>query len=173
MGREADWRGIVAALVGDASATALARVILGDVRDDVVPGLTAKKSRRALEVLHPYVKRGDGDSEVSLDREKLQALLQPPENRRSHDDHSVVVDKFITNELRLTVFPSRPEQRRVVLEFLARRLFRPNEELQEVQVNERLKVVTDDFVTLRRYLIDFALLTRFDDGTSYRLAEFD
>lgn len=173
MAREADWRGIVAALVGDASATALARVILGDVRDDVVPGFTAKKSRRALEILHPYIKRGDVDSEVSLDREKLRALLQPPEGRGSREDQSVVVDKFITNELRLTVFPSRPEHRRVVLEFLARRLFRPNEELQEVQVNERLKVVTEDFATLRRYLIDFALLTRYNDGTSYRLAEFE
>lgn len=170
MAREADWRGIVAALIGDASAVALARVILGDVRDEVVPGLAAKKSRRALEVLHPYVKRGD-DSKISLDREKLKALLQPPEGRRSHDDQAVVVDKFITKELRLTVFPSNLEHRRVVLEFLARRLFRPNEELQEAQVNERLKVVTEDFATLRRYLIDFALLTRFNDGTSYRLEE--
>lgn len=173
MAREADWRGMVAALIGDASSIALARVILGDVRDDAVPGLTAKKSRRALEVLRPYVKRGDDDSEISLDREKLKALLQPPEGRRSHDDQAAVVDKFITKELRLTVFPSNLEHRRVVLEFLARRLFRPNEDLQEVQVNERLKVVTEDFATLRRYLIDFALLTRFNDGTSYRLEELD
>ncbi|WP_373920563.1 DUF2087 domain-containing protein [Trueperella pyogenes] len=57
------------------------------------------------------------------------------------------------------------------MEFLAKRLFSPKEDLHESQVNERLKVVTDDFATLRRYLIDANLLTRQADGSSYRSAD--
>ncbi|MFC5369274.1 DUF2087 domain-containing protein [Arcanobacterium bovis] len=56
------------------------------------------------------------------------------------------------------------------LEYLALRLFSQSDNLQESQVNERLKVVTDDFATLRRYLIDAGLLERLNDGTSYRLS---
>lgn len=172
MAKEADWRGLVSSLLGDATAVALARVLLGEVRGDNVPGLSAKKSRRALEVLRPYLREDHEGSEVSIDRETLQTLLQPA-GERSHDGQAGVVSKFVSTDLRLKVFPSRPEHRRVVLEFLAHRLFKPHDDLREVQVNERLKVVTDDFVTLRRYLIDFGLLTRLNNGTSYRLENLD
>lgn len=46
-------------------------------------------------------------------------------------------------------------------------LFDENKKYSEVEVNEILKPVYDDFVLLRRYLIDYKFLTREKDGSCY------
>lgn len=46
-------------------------------------------------------------------------------------------------------------------------LFDENKKYSEVEVNEILRPVYDDFVLLRRYLIDYKFLTREKDGSCY------
>ena len=60
---------------------------------------------------------------------------------------------------RLRSIPARAAQRRVVLEYLSG-LFEPGVAYHEPTVNETLREFHDDYVTLRRYLVDARLLER-------------
>jgi hypothetical protein len=46
--------------------------------------------------------------------------------------------------------------------------FEPGRRYQETAVNEILKDACDDHVTMRRYLVDYELLSRTPDGTYWR-----
>lgn len=77
------------------------------------------------------------------------------------------VDRWLAGG-RIASMPSRPADRRELLEWVAARL--PERELTEREVGEHLALVTGDVATLRRYLVDHGLLARAADGTSYRRA---
>lgn len=77
------------------------------------------------------------------------------------------VDRWLADG-RIASMPSRPADRRELLEWVAARL--PERELTEREVGEHLALVTGDVATLRRYLVDHSLLARAADGTSYRRA---
>ena len=47
------------------------------------------------------------------------------------------------------------------------KLFEKGKSYTEFEVNEILKPVYDDYVILRRYLVDYGYLDRLDNGTSY------
>ncbi|WP_124053944.1 DUF2087 domain-containing protein [Arcanobacterium ihumii] len=168
MTKQPTWQSFIAAAIGNDSSIALARVILGEAHSDCVPGLSGKKATKALEILRPYLQHDPDGTKLSLDREALLGLLNSSQNKQT-DDASADISKFVSKDLKLREFPSRPKERHLVLQYFATRLFSPSENLHESQVNERLKVVTDDFVVLRRYLVDAELLIRKADGNSYQL----
>ena len=60
---------------------------------------------------------------------------------------------------RLLAFPARPKKRMVVLRWFAE-LFRPAQRYTEAEVNALLGRYHDDYVTLRRHLVDEELLQR-------------
>ena len=68
---------------------------------------------------------------------------------------------------RITGFPKKPERRRVLLEQVALE-FEVGRYYPEADVNAVLKTISDDHVTLRRYLVDHQLLSRTPDGTYWR-----
>ena len=45
----------------------------------------------------------------------------------------------------------------------------PDQELSEQELNAILKPMYEDFVELRRYLVDYGLLTRSRDGSCYHI----
>lgn len=167
MSKRVSWQGFIAAAIGEDTSFTLAQVILGKVRSGRVPDLSPKRAEKALKVLEPYLCLSTDGSETMIDNDLLRGLLRPTAENDS--DEATVISKFFTDDLRLRKIPSRPTDRNVVFNFIVKRLFLPHENLAESQVNERLKVMTPDFVTLRRYLIDAGLLMRRDDGSSYQL----
>nr|WP_249179029.1 DUF2087 domain-containing protein [Brevibacillus sp. NL20B1] len=68
----------------------------------------------------------------------------------------------------LKTFPSKEKHRLVVLREIAKR-FQPERIYTEKEVNQILQAVYDDYVTVRRYLIDYGFLDRKDDGSQYWL----
>ena len=84
------------------------------------------------------------------------ALSDPPEQVR-----------VFVRDGRITGFPKKPERRRVLLEQVAQE-FEPGRYYPEPDVNAVLKTISDDYVTLRRYLIDHELLSRTPDGIYWR-----
>jgi hypothetical protein len=70
----------------------------------------------------------------------------------------------------LKSFPVKQKQKLVVLRQIASRFSR-EQTYSEKEVNERLKAVYEDFVTLRRYLIEYGFLNRKPDGSEYWVAE--
>ena len=69
---------------------------------------------------------------------------------------------------RLTTFKLKEKQRYVVLREIAKK-FEPGRVYSEPEVNERIKEVYDDFVTIRRYLIEYGFIDRKPDGSQYWL----
>ncbi|MEJ8548807.1 DUF2087 domain-containing protein [Brevibacillus borstelensis] len=68
----------------------------------------------------------------------------------------------------LKTFPMKEKQRVVVLRQIAKR-FESDRTYTEKEVNEFLKALYDDYVTVRRYLIDYGFLDRKADGSEYWL----
>ncbi|MDF2680195.1 MAG: transcriptional regulator [Brevibacillus sp.] len=67
----------------------------------------------------------------------------------------------------LNTFPRKHKHRLVVLEKIAER-FDPAKVYSEKEVNAILEVIfEEDYVTIRRYLIDYSLLDRNPDGSQY------
>jgi len=68
----------------------------------------------------------------------------------------------------LKSYPSKQKKEMAVLRIIAR-VFEPGREYTEREVNALLSGVHEDYVTLRRQLVDFGFLERERDGSAYRL----
>ncbi len=84
---------------------------------------------------------------------------EPPERR-------VLLDRWL-GDGRLTGWPSKRSHRLVVLDHIAQR-FEPGERYTERQVNAMLVEIDSDVATIRRYLVDEAILDR-ADGVYWRI----
>jgi hypothetical protein len=62
---------------------------------------------------------------------------------------------------RIETFPRKPSRKAILLDVIAQ-LFEPGVRYTELEVNTLLRTITDDYVTARRYLIDFQFLSRAD-----------
>lgn len=67
---------------------------------------------------------------------------------------------------RLKTLPRKEKRKIVVLREIITH-FELGKQYSEKQVNEILKSIFDDFVTLRRYLIEYGFMDRKDDGSRY------
>ncbi|MCD9021849.1 DUF2087 domain-containing protein [Cohnella silvisoli] len=70
----------------------------------------------------------------------------------------------------LTTFTLKEKHKLVVLREIAKR-FRNEQLYTEKEVNQILQTAYDDFVTLRRYMIEYGFLDRKPDGSQYWLKE--
>lgn len=160
---EEDRMKVVAALALGARTTA-------DVRD--ATGLDARAAGRALARLEDAgVVRAETDGWV-LD---LTPLREAARNAAPHpepadygavDAESAKVLRTFLHEGRITSMPAARAKRRVLLEHVAQ-VFEPGERYAEKEVNALLRAFTDDYVTVRRYLVDEDLLSR-ENGVYWR-----
>lgn len=79
-----------------------------------------------------------------------------------------VLEKYFNQEngLSLVLFPKKQKQKYLCLLWI-KDLFALGKIYTEKEVNEILRKVYPDFVMIRRYLIDYRLLCRKTDGSSY------
>ena len=73
-----------------------------------------------------------------------------------------------TNPPRLKSFSSKEKNKLVILRVIARE-FNTQRRYTEKEVNEILKPIHHDYVTLRRYLIGYGFMDRATDGSAYWL----
>jgi hypothetical protein len=66
----------------------------------------------------------------------------------------------------LSIFPKKEKRKIVILKQLIQR-FDPQLKYTEKEVNEILKKAYHDYVTLRRYFIEYGFMDRLPDGSSY------
>ena len=83
-----------------------------------------------------------------------QATLVPDDDATAQR-----VFRAFVRDGRITVLPAKLSKRLVLLDHVAR-LFEPGLRYPEPVVNRRLRQVYDDYVTLRRYLVDAGVLSR-------------
>lgn len=77
-----------------------------------------------------------------------------------------VADKYIKNNI-IVQIPRKLDDKREVFGYAAG-LFEEGRDYTEKEVNEILRGIYADHALLRRYLVDFKLLKRNNDGTIYR-----
>jgi hypothetical protein len=87
-------------------------------------------------------------------------------------DKSEAIKRYVesTSPLVLKVFPKK-EKQKVILLYLIIKLFDESRKYDEQEINDILRPVYNDFVILRRYLVDYNLLGRLDNGKSYWVVE--
>ncbi|MFS0784078.1 DUF2087 domain-containing protein [Bacillus sp. 1P06AnD] len=85
--------------------------------------------------------------------------------RVTEEENEKVLQKYMKDG-KLTTFSMKQKYKIIVLREMMN-LFEPERTYSEKEVNELIKSVYGDFVTVRRYLIEYGFLDREKDGSSY------
>jgi hypothetical protein len=96
------------------------------------------------------------------------------ESRGVGDERTEALIRVFLRDGRLVRLPAKFTRRKEVLRYLAMRDFRPRTWYSEPEVNKVLKAwcdgaVATDYVSIRRYLIDYHILDREDAGRYWLL----
>ena len=86
----------------------------------------------------------------------------------SFDDIEHVKKYYLQSEQPLVIksWPSK-DKRKFILSTMIIKLFKEGISYQEIDVNEILSNIYEDYVTIRRHLIDYGFLKRTNDGSKY------
>lgn len=104
-----------------------------------------------------------------------ERLVRFPASTTMQDDRVRITEKenraiieacFDKTRQRLLHFPRKQKKKAAILRHIVQRFDR-DKRYSEPEVNELLKAVYADFVTIRRYLIDYGFLDREKDGSWY------
>jgi hypothetical protein len=151
---------VVAALALGATTTAAVRE---------TTGLDARAIGRALARLEDagiVVKTNDS---LRLDATPLREAARtatPPEDYGDTDAETAKVLRSFLRDGRLTGMPAHRGKRRLLLDHVVQ-VFEPGARYSEKEVNALLRAFSDDYVTMRRYLVDEDLLSR-ESGVYWR-----
>lgn len=165
---------ICRALAEPARLQVFAAVALGAVTTRAIAERTGLPKRAVLEAIATLERRGliqlvDGTPQADLGvfKESVRTLTPPPDPTPLDPDagRDAVLRSYLDGG-RLIRIPSSHRKRLVVLEHLVAD-FEPGIRYAEKQVNEMLMRWYDDYASLRRYLVDEALLSR-DHGIYWR-----
>jgi hypothetical protein len=86
----------------------------------------------------------------------------------TEQENDVILKTYFTQGLEgpISGFPKKEKRKIAILRQLIRR-FDPGRQYMEKEVNEILKAAWDDYVTLRRYMIEYGFMDRMADGSKY------
>lgn len=132
-------------------------------------GLDARVVGRALARLEDAgVVISDGTSWM-LDVTRLREAARvaaPVEEYEGADAETAKVLRSFLRDGRLVRMPAQHSKRRVLLDHIVQ-VFEPGQRYPEKEVNALLRAFSDDYVTIRRYLVDEDLLSR-ESGVYWR-----
>lgn len=147
----------------------LAAVVLGESRGTGIAERTRLAEDEVARALGHLLSTGmvvqdetglRGDPGVFAEAARTASLPRPkPDLSDATPEQAAVLWNFMDGEGHLDVLPARFAKRRLVLEYVATR-FEPRRDYGEREVNAVLEELHDDYVTLRRYLVDEGLLER-------------
>jgi hypothetical protein len=86
--------------------------------------------------------------------------------KRPSDSREMTLETFMPGG-KLHTMPLKQGQIVVILDEIARR-FEPDRQYSEREINTLLEETTEDFATVRRFLVDYGYLTRTRDGSVYQ-----
>lgn len=107
---------------------------------------------------------------------KKQSFIEIPRSARCVDERFAITqeenEKILAQYLPhgpggpLTTFPAKEKRKVAILKHIHKQ-FEPGKKYTEQQVNAILQAFYPDYVTLRRYLIEYGFMDRTTDGSSY------
>ncbi|MDJ0325350.1 DUF2087 domain-containing protein [Cryobacterium sp. PH31-AA6] len=151
-----EWRRIIAALANPDRRAVWAATVLDSSAD-----LSDVKRAKAVTALRDAGLLDQEGNAVTAVFNELLAI--EPEVRREG------IDRFIRNG-RIEQYPAKPSLRHELLEWVAGAL-PAGQRMTERELGDRLALVADDVVTLRRYLVDAETLMRTPDGAVYEVRQ--
>ena len=158
---------LVSSLAAPERLSLYARIVsAGDEGVDRAELRGARPAKRLARLLRDGLVREEGSRIVAVTEVFAEAMRAHKEETRSADP----VDALF-HEGRLTSMPARRELRMAALGRVTERLFAPELEYTEKQVNTAIRTCFDDPSAMRRYLVEEGFLDREDDGSRYRLAQ--
>jgi hypothetical protein len=88
----------------------------------------------------------------------------------TQEDIQAIIDTVLIskNPLVFKMIPAREKKKYVIL-CMVIHFFEKNNKYSEKEVNDILKPMFDDYVMIRRYLVDYHFLDRTQDGKAYWL----
>jgi hypothetical protein len=87
----------------------------------------------------------------------------------TQEEQEKIVTKYISNGV-LTQFPQKEKQRLVILREISAHL-KKDYIYDEQELNQILKGFYEDYILIRRYLVDYGFIDRKPDGSSYWLTK--
>jgi hypothetical protein len=156
---------IASALADEDRLRAFARIILAEE----LPSAEAPSARHVRRLTQAGLVASETDGRLvarpAAFREALASMRkQLADNPISAEDPALAA---LFTGGRLTVMPTKPALRQKLMQRMADHFFAVGTTYTENEVNAKLAAVHADYSMLRRYLIDFNLLTRSPDGSAY------
>jgi len=107
--------------------------------------------------------------------ERFEDLIDLHREATMVDDRYVITqeerEKVLKNYLddgRVKAFPSKEKKKLIILQYIIEK-FERNKTYTEKEINDIIKGTIEDFVTVRRYLIQYGFMDRKRDGSEYWL----
>lgn len=82
------------------------------------------------------------------------------------DEKEKVLNAYFTEDGKLTELPKKEKKRIIILQEICKQ-FDSSKNYSEKSVNSIINTIFEDYVTIRRYLIEYNLMKRTEDGSMY------
>lgn len=107
-----------------------------------------------------------GEYEDKLISPHVAATQVDERYNTTEGEQAKVINNYFDETGGLKNFPAKEKRKIIVLREIAKN-FKYGETYSEKQINRVLKRIYEDYVLLRRYLIEYGFLDRSNDGSSY------
>ncbi|RDY27286.1 DUF2087 domain-containing protein [Romboutsia weinsteinii] len=84
----------------------------------------------------------------------------------TQDEKEKVLKAYFTEEGKLTELPKKEKKKIIILQEVCKQ-FNSSQNYTEKSVNNIIQTIFDDYVTVRRYLIEYNMMKRTEDGSIY------
>jgi hypothetical protein len=138
---------------------------------DLLRLLDSLQSFGLVKLQEPAPRDPDAYSRYELNQQAFSAARKAMGKykgvrRRPSDSREMTLATFLPDG-KLSAMPLKQSQIVVILDEVARR-FEPDKRYTEREINVILEDISEDFATVRRYLVDYGYLTRTRDGSVYQ-----
>lgn len=133
-----------------------------------------EKAKQAKLYLAVYGLALEADAKPEDTLALVHAGAMTPDSRfvvtQSEEEQILQLAFSSLEPLRLNQFPRKAKKKAVILKKIASQ-FTPGTKYTEKEINEILKPIYEDYVELRRYLVDYSFMQRLADGSAYWLQD--
>ncbi len=125
----------------------------------------AKAFLAIMELLEAKMQTDSNDNFIEIPR---SAKMVDERFAITGAENEAIIKRYFTKgpDGPLSEFPAKEKRKVIIIKQLAKR-FEPDRKYTEKEVNAILEGAYHDYVTLRRYLIEYGFLDRLPDGSSY------
>lgn len=125
-----------------------------------------KQAKVFLAIMNLLNEENIAEGDRVINFHKGATMVDDRFNITEKEREKVIHTYFDVESGRLNRFPSKEKRKVVVLQHIIKS-FELNRTYTEKEVNEIIKYVYDDFVTIRRYFIEYGFMERAKDGSAY------